>query len=35
MGTAGETLSEEQDLQSTYVNCRDNLPDDKTVIVVG
>ncbi|XP_047446637.1 uncharacterized protein LOC125011456 [Mugil cephalus] len=35
MGTTGETLSEEQDLQSTYVNCCDYLPDDKTVIVVG
>ena len=35
MGSAGGTLSKEQDLQSTYVNCCSNLPDDKTVIVVG
>ena len=35
MGSVGNTLSREDDLQSTYENCRSNLPDDKTVIVVG
>lgn len=35
MGSAGDTLTEEQDLQSTYVNCCSDLPDDNTVIVVG
>ncbi|KAM7379874.1 hypothetical protein PAMP_005391 [Pampus punctatissimus] len=35
MGGPVETLSKEQDLQSTYVNCCSNFPDDKTVIVVG
>jgi len=35
VGSAGKALSEEQDLQSTYVNCCSNLPSDKTVIVVG
>lgn len=35
MGSAGDTLSKENDLQSIYVNCCSNLPDDKTVIVVG
>lgn len=35
MGCAVDTLNDEQDLQSTYVNCCNNLPDDKTVIIVG
>lgn len=35
MGGAGDTLSGENDLQLTYVNCCSNLPDDKTVIVLG
>lgn len=35
MGSVGDTLTENQDLQSTYVNCCSNLPDDKTVIIVG
>ena len=35
MGGAGDTLNEEENLQSTYVNCCGSLPDDKTVIVVG
>lgn len=34
-GGAGDTLNEEEVLQSTYVNCCGNLPEDKIVIVVG
>lgn len=35
MGSAGNTLSNDEDLLSTYVNCHSTLPDDRTVIVEG
>lgn len=35
MGSAGDTLSREEDSQSVYANCSSSLPDDKTVIFVG
>lgn len=34
MDTAGDALTEDQDLKLTYVNCCSNLPDDSTVIIV-
>ncbi|KAK0146302.1 hypothetical protein N1851_014385 [Merluccius polli] len=35
MGSAGETLTVDGDVQSVYVNCCSNLPSDNTVVVVG
>lgn len=35
MGSASDTLTDEQGLQSTDVNCCSDLPGDKTVIIVG